>query len=82
MPTRIFLRPMMSLRRGRKRENSAAAVKNQVWDRPMVAWSVLSSAPMVTRAGLSMDALSWKATQASSRATMRAVTLPGLLWFQ
>ncbi|CAH0327662.1 hypothetical protein SRABI128_06330 [Microbacterium sp. Bi128] len=37
MPSRIFLRPTMSLRRGRKRENSAAAVKNQVWDRPITA---------------------------------------------
>ena len=45
----------------------------------MAAWLAFSSSPMVTRAGLSMEALSWNATQAVSSATIKAVMLPGLL---
>ena len=79
MITRMRLRPTTSESRGRNREKSAAVVKNQVCDRPIAAWLVFSSSPMVTSAGLSMEALSWKATQAVSRAAVRAAVPPRVM---
>ena len=67
-------RPIMSPRRGRKRAKSAAAVKKAVCDVAMTVPVVLSSFSMVTSAGLSMEALSWKAKQATRRAVMTAPT--------
>ena len=73
---------MMSPSRGRNSENSAAAVKNAVWVRPMSAESALRSSSMVVSAGLSMLALSWKATQAASSAAISAPTLTRGPWLR
>jgi hypothetical protein len=72
MPIRTRLRPTMSDSRGRKSENSAAQVKKTVWDSPMVASSVCSCLAIVTNAGLSMLAFSWKAMQAAMSAAVGA----------
>ena len=75
MPDRTFLRPLRSARRGRNSENSAAAVKNTVCVSPMASAVVLSSFCIVTSAGESIEALSWKAKMATSRAAMSAAML-------
>lgn len=60
----------MSARRGRNSENSAAAVKNTVWESAMLVDDVASSRSMVVSAGDSMEAFSWKAKMATSKATI------------
>src|SRR5699024_12040030 len=74
MPIKTLRRPIRSPQRGRNRENRAAAVKNAVWVIPIWAGVASSSTSMVARAGASMDALSWKANTATSRAIIRGMT--------
>ena len=72
MPVSSLRRPIMSPRRGRNRLNSAAAVKNTVWVKPITSSVVFSSLAISLRAGESMEALSWKAKQATSNAVITA----------
>ncbi len=68
IPISTLRRPIRSPQRGRNRENRAAAVKNAVWVMPIWAGVASSSTSIVARAGASMEALSWKAKTATSRA--------------
>ena len=74
MPSKTFLRPTKSAKRGRNSENNADEVKNTVCERPICVAVVFSSFCMVTNAGESMEALSWNANVAVRNATIRKAT--------
>ena len=74
MPTSTFRRPIRSPHRGINSENNAAAVKNAVCVMPIWLAVASSSTCIVASAGASMEALSWNAKTAVSRANMSGHT--------